>query len=328
MSNIKLSQKRPILSVEIDQIPEEPCRFLMSYGFDNSELIKSISQVGIINNPYIFRNAEGIIEIVTGYRRILALKELGIKLVECFDLTDSGLSPFDMLKFALYDNLYTRNFNLVEKSIILNELTSLVKDDNSINKYISLINVNFRDYELILKIEEMDESIKGPVSTGSLNIKTLEQLIQLNTDSQMICVNWINNLKLNYNQQIQFIDYINDISRIEKISIKKLLDEQYYLSLLADNKKNTPQKAKELIDNLRERRNPDYHECQQIFEKKIRKLQLPKNIKIKHPRYFESEGYQVEIEFKNGSDLKKSLEMLLSRDGLESIDDPWKNKKQ
>ena len=321
--------KNPLTKIEIDQISNEPGRFSMSYGFDNSELIKSISQVGIINNPYVYRNAEGIIEIVTGFRRILALKELGIKVIDCFDLTYSGMSPLDMLKFAIYDNLSTRNFNLVEKSIILNNLISLVNNIDSIIEFISLLNVNIRDYELILKIEGMDKSIKEPVSDGSLNIKALEHLFQLSTDNQLICVSWIDNLKLNYNQQIQFIDYIADISRIEKIPIKNILNEQYYLNLLAaDNKRNIPQKAKELLDNLRERRNPDYHKYQQIFEKKIRKLQLPKNIKIKHPRYFESEGYQVEIEFKNGSDLKKSLETLSGRVGLENIEDPWKNEKQ
>ena len=321
----KLLQKIPIINLKTDQIANEPGKFSMSYGFDNSELIKSISQVGIINKPYIFWNCDETVEVVTGYRRILALKNLNVKEVECFDLTDSGMSPQDLLEFALYDNLSTREFNLVEKSKILNKLRLLVKEVNLINKICSLINVNLKDYNLIMKIEDMAESIKRSVSSGSLNIKTLEHLVRFNIDDQLICNRWINNLKLNYNQQIQFIDYISDISRIESKAIQKLMNDEYFQNLLSDEKKNIPQKAKELIDNLRERRNPDYYKYQHIFEKKVRKLQLPKNIKIKHPMYFESEFYQLEIDFKNGTELKKDLEELVDRSGLASICDPWLN---
>ena len=323
MTIIRIPQKNPLITVSTDQIPDEPGRFCMSYGFDNSELMRSIAQIGIINNPYIYRNNKGAIEVVTGYRRILALKELSIKEIECFDLTDSGMSLYDMLKFALYDNLFTRELNLVEKSIIINMLKTLVENNNSKNEIISLIEVSLKDYELVFKIEGLHESIKKSISSGFLNIKVLEHLVNYEIDIQLIFDSWINNLKLNYNQQIQFIDYISDISRIEKISISKLLDDECYVNLCSDKNKNTPQKARELIDVLRQRRNPDYSKYKHIFEKKIRKLQLPKNVKIKHPGYFESELYQMEIEFKDGNELLTSLRKLLDRDGLENIGDPW-----
>ncbi len=325
MSNNTISQKPPLITVGIDQISDEDGKFCMSYGFDNSTLKKSISQVGIINNPFVFRNNKGSIEVVTGLRRILALKELGIKKVECFDLTDSGMTPYAMLKFAIYDNLFNREFNLVEKSLIIKTLLTLVKDVNSIKELTSLINVNHKDYDLILKLESLDESIKKSISSGALNIKALERLVELSIDNQLICSNWINNLKLNYNQQVLFIDYITDISRIEKIAILELLNDEYFRRLLADKKKNTPQKAKILIDNLRERRNPDYSRYQQLFEKRISKLQLPKNIKIKYPRYFEEEYYQLEVEFKDGNELRKGLKDLIEKDELATIGDPWLN---
>ncbi len=323
MSNFKLSQKNALVSIKIDQIQTEPGKFSMSYGFDNSELKRSISQVGIINNPCIYRNIDGAIEIVTGFRRILALRSLNVKEIECFDLTDSGMSSYEMLKFAIHDNLFSRDFNLVEKSLIINKLTSLVNEDYLIKEFSSLIDVNFKDYELILKIEGMDESIKKSISAGHLSLKALEHLIQLPGDSQVICNSWITNLKLNYNQQTQFLDYINDISRIEKLSIQKLLNDEVYLNLLADKKKNTPQKAKELIDSLRERRNPDFSKYKHLFEKKIRRLQLPKNININHPRYFEAELYKLEVEFKDGHELKKRLNELANLDNIEDIGDPW-----
>ena len=323
MAKLKLLQNYPLIKVETDQISDEPGRFCMSYGFDNSALRRSISHVGIINKPYIYKDNKGVIEVVTGYRRILALKELNIKEIKCFDLTDSGMSSFDMLKFAIYDNLFIREYNVVEKSLIINRLISLVKDNNSINEIIFLINISYKDYGLILKIKDLDKSIKKSIALNSLNLKTLEQLVNLDMDSQIICNSWISKLNLSFNQQIQFIDLIIDISRIEKKPISKLLDDEYYRGLFADQKKNTPQKAKEIIDSLRQRRNPDYSKYKHIFETRVRKLQLPKNIKISHPRYFESEFYHVEIEFKDGNELLNSLNELVNIDGLTSIGDPW-----
>lgn len=323
MTESKLLAKRTLINLETDQIPGEPGRFCMSYGFDNSELIKSISQVGIINAPCILRNNENAIEVITGFRRVLALKELKVREVECFDLTDSNMSTYDMLNLSVNDNLFCRKFNFVEKSLILNKLTKIVKDNNLINKFNSLLNVNKKEFDLILKIESLDESIKEFIAFETLNLKTLDQLLQLQEENLLICANWINNLNLNYNSQIQFIDYISDISRIEQVDIKDLLKEEYFLNLLEEKRKNTPQKAKELMDYLRKRRNPDFTKYQHIFEKKVKRLQLPANTKIKHHRFFESELYQLEVEFKDGNELNKSLKELIDREGLTSLNDPW-----
>ena len=325
MSDIKSPGKYPLIRLEIDKIPDQAGRFCSSYGFDNSELKRSISQIGIINNPYIFRNSDGSIEVVTGFRRMLILKELNVNEVECFDLTDSGLSEYDMLSFAIHDNLFARRFNLVEKSIILNMLIELTKEISSINEFCFLLDVNLRDYELVLKIEGLDKYIKDSIACETLNIKALEQLINLGSDNCLICTTWINELKLNYNQQIQFIDYMKDITRINKISIRQLLDDEYYSNLLTDKKKNIPQKARELIENLRERRNPDFHRYKNLFDRNIKRLKLPKNVKINHPRYFESEFYHLEVEFKDGIELKNSLKGLMDRDELENVGDPWLN---
>jgi len=323
MSNIKKPPKTyPVVRLGIDQISDKPGKYCMSYGFNSTELKRSLSQVGLINYPYVIKNDGSHYEAVTGFRRIIALKELNIEEVECFDMTGSVMSAYDMLRFALHDNLFIREFNLVEKSMIFNMLIELVKDNNRINEFSSLLNVSRKDYGLILKIQELDEPLKESIASGTINIKALEQLVELKSDDILLCNTWITNLKLNYNQQIQFVDYINDISRIEKISIKQLLGEKFYLDISLDNKKNIPQKAKALMDNLRERRNPVYSNYKNLFEKKIKRMQLPPNIKIKHPRYFESEGYQVEIEFKNGAEIKKSLRTLLDIDELEKFEDP------
>ncbi len=323
MSNIKSQNKYPVVTLGIDQISDQPGEFCMSYGFDNTELKKSIVQTGLINKPYVFRPGSEEVEIVTGFRRIQVLRELGVKEVDCIDLTGASMSSWDILRFAVHDNMFTREINLVEKSMILNHLTKIVKDDNSIKEFLFILNVNLKDYELILNIEGLDNPVKDLISNSTLNIKILEPLLQFEENSILMIIDWINKLRLNYNYQVQFIEYITDICRIDKISIAQLLNDESFLTIFNDTKKNVPQKTRELIDRLREMRNPDFFKYQKLFDKRVNVLQLPSNIKIKHPRYFESEGYRLEIDFKDGLDLKKHLKALLDKDELVNVKDPW-----
>jgi len=314
----------PIIKLHLAQLSHVPGKFCMSFGFDISLLANSIKKVGLINKPLITKDKKENIEIVTGYRRILALKELNVNEVLCFDLSDSGKTDLDMFMMNIYDNQNTRNFNNVEKSMALNRINDFIKKEKIDDNLISMLEINKRELEIFFKIETLPDSLKYAISDNSISIKALETLLRLDNDKdRMLCVEWINNLKLNYNQQLQFIEYITEISLLMNASIHQTLMDDALKKINEDEKKNTPQKAKALLNKLREKRFPDLTMYEKIFNQRVKKLQLPGNIKIRHPRYFESEGYQLEIDFKDGFDLKNNLDHLINVKGLESVGDPW-----
>jgi hypothetical protein len=321
---LKQIKNFPLISVDMDVFTVQPGTFCMSYGFDNSQLIKSIENIGLVNNPYIIKRKDQSVEIVIGYRRILALKTLGLKEVCCFDLTYSGMSDYELLLLALHDNLFSRELTYIEKSMIINLLTKLVKDISTIYDVCLLINVSRKDYPALLKINNLDENIKQAISNGVLHIKTIELLLQMEAENILLFSVWINKLRLSFNYQLQFVDLITDISRIYKCSISSLMNEEFFQHLLADDKKNMPQKAKEIMEYLKIRRNPSISKYQKIFDNKVRKLNLPANVRVVNPHYYESEGYRLEIDFNNGEELSEIL-MKLAKDkyNFNCIKDPW-----
>jgi hypothetical protein len=324
MTFFKQNRNNPLIIANLDEFSIQPGTFCMSYGFDNSKLTKSIEKVGLVNNPYIIKRKDQSVEIVIGYRRILALKELGIKEVCCFDLTDTGMSDHTLFMLALHDNLFSRELSYIEKSMIINKLNDLIEDINTIYNVCSLINISRKDYPALLKINMLDETLKQTISKGVLHIKTIEMLLPMETSDILLISQWINKLKLSYNYQLQFIDYINDISRINKCTISTLMNEEYFHCLLTDDKKNIPQKAKELMEYLKIRRNPNITRYQKIFEKKIKSLNLPSNVRVINPGYFESEGYRLEINFNNGYELNELLIKLANtKYNFNNIKDPW-----
>ena len=112
------------IQIDLGDINEMPGPYTMSFGFDLEPLIRSIENFGLINTPFVTRNPDQGVDVVMGYRRIKALKSLQWTRVPCIDLSQSGLSPLELLLLNLYDNLPTRRFNDVEIGMILTRLTT------------------------------------------------------------------------------------------------------------------------------------------------------------------------------------------------------------
>jgi ParB-like chromosome segregation protein Spo0J len=311
--------------IDIREFNEKPGPFCMSYGFDLNSIITSIETVGLINKPYIRRVKTGSIDIVTGYRRILALKAINWDRVPCIELLDSSLSDRDLLLLNIYDNLCTRRFNYIEKGMILNRLLKYFEIEDIYRSYINLLDISSRrEVGILIKIEELDDDVKEIIAGESLSIKTIESLFELKDHFRNIVLKWIIKLKLNINQQIIFIEYINDISIIEGKSIQEILNEASFADLKMEDDNNNPQKAKRFIELLRSRRLPVLTRNEKAFARQIYNLGLPKNVRIKHSPFFENPDYLLEISFKDGKNLKEILDALARIKGFSNIKDPWK----
>jgi ParB-like chromosome segregation protein Spo0J len=313
--------------LDIKEFDKKLGPFCMSYGFNLEAIISSIKTVGLVNKPYIRRNKGGLVDIVTGYRRILALEALGWEKVPCIELNDPKLSDADLLMLNLYDNICIRKFNDVEKSMILNRLLVSFSIDDIYKQYMSLLNIpNRREVDILLKIEGLNDHIKEIIAAEILSMRTIESILEMEESSRDVIVKWISNLKLNINQQSLFIEYINDISCKEGKGVQELLSEEIFIGLITEDGQNTPQKAKRFIDQLRARRFPILTKNEKTFARQISDLDLPKGVRIKHSPFFEGPDYLLEISFKDGERLIKVIEELGRLNGLSKIKDPWKEK--
>ncbi|MFC1533658.1 ParB N-terminal domain-containing protein [Thermodesulfobacteriota bacterium] len=307
---------------EVDIIPGPYC---MSCGFDIKPLINSIKACGLINIPYVTRGKGGYLDIVIGYRRIMALKTLGWQRIPCADLSDSGFSTLELLILNLNDNLPTRTFNDAEKGMILKRLLDLQVPRKEIREhYMPLLNISStRDLEVLVRIEELNNSVKEYIANGAIPLKTAQLVLDLDIRSRPVILQWISDLRFNFNQQLKFIEYITDISIKEERSIAELMEESQFSNLSKDKGLNTPQKAKKMIDLLKSRRFPFLTSSEKAFAKNIAKLGLPETVRVKHPAFFEAPRYKLEIMFKNGKEIKEIINDLKHTEGLHRIGDPW-----
>ncbi|MFC1580972.1 ParB/RepB/Spo0J family partition protein [Thermodesulfobacteriota bacterium] len=321
---LQAAEIRPSL-VNLVNLEQDPGPYGMSFGFDLDLLVRSIREIGLINAPCVTEKPSGQMNIITGYRRVMAARALEWSGLPCRDLTPLDLSPLHLLVLALKDNMTTRVFNDVEKGMVLSRLATHVPREQVLNQYMPMLHLPSNDplLTLFLDLEEADTDIKKAVSNGRLPLRNVKRLLELQSGSRDMVFYWLSNMKFNANQQVQFIETIEDISRREKKGIHDILEEKEMLRLFHDDKRNNPQKAKHVLEVLRRRRFPMLTKTEQAFRKQIAGLVLPNGITIHHPPHFEGSQYQLEACFKNGTELRKRLEKLVRMKDLDKVGDPW-----
>ncbi len=325
MMNTMVIARLPLISLDSETIYDDPGPFCMSYGFSLGPLIRSIQEFGLINPPIVLRGGEGRVDVVSGYRRILALKNLQVGEVLCRDSTQSGLSPLQLLLLNLHDNCVTREFNEVEKAMILARLVHHIPREEVIHSYMPLLSLPSREstLDLFLNVEGQSHIVKKALAKGEISVKAFEALLDVEPGFRSDLIQSILNLRLTFNQQLQFIELTVDICIRDEINIPQLFNQTPFVKIMGDEKLNLPQKTKATLGLLKSIRFPFLTRSEESFRRTISELGLPDNTRISHSPFFEGPDYRLEIPFKNGRQLKDRINVLNKLDGIEALTDPW-----
>lgn len=305
-------------------VDDTPGPYCMSYNFSLTALINSIKMHGIINPPLIvFKRGKGRAHVVSGYRRVIALKQMNQSETDFFDVTESGMSEKELLMLNLYENLTIRELNPVEKAMVISNLSKMVSEDEVI-EFMPHINLSSdkRLYNIFIEILSYPDDIKRSIASGHIPVKTLQSLSdKFNGESRKIILDLISKLKLSFNYQLQFIDILKDISFNKKQEVIDILNDPGIVAVIKRDKMNPPQKAKAIMETLKEMRYPVLRRFQREFSRRISTLDLPEGIRIEPPPYFESDQFKFEVRFSNEDELRKNLNRILRIKGLNRITD-------
>jgi len=311
--------------VALKDIDESPGPFCMSFGFDLDPLIQSIQQIGLANPPILKSDPEGL-TVVAGYRRVIALKALGVDRAQFRIIARHDTPPLECLLLNLHDNLSTRPLNDVEKGMALRRLANWVPRHEIVDHYMPLLGLPSQENTLCFFLEmgeALGGEVNGFVAAGRLSWNAIKMLSEIDTLSRNLILRFISDFKFNTNQQSQFIDYIVDLSSIEDKSIPQILGEKDLNEIRSDTHLNRPQRAKAVLQRLRSRRLPSLVSAEEQFKHAISDLRLPDGICINAPPFFEGAYYRLEILFREGRDLKSRLEDLIKIEGLSQLRQPW-----
>ena len=313
--------------IEVNSVDTEFAPFSFSYGFSIDHLVSSIQQVGLINPPIFKRTKDGFV-LVAGYKRMLAVKKLNWSRVGGLMISED-ISPLNCLIINLHDNISTRKLNEVEKAILISKLAKYLKPEQIISDYFPLLNLPkhmpvFRLYIWIA--ESLNTNVKDQLARGDVSLKAVRLMFENEMSYKDIEIygKLMSKLKFSFNEQIQLIEYSQDICRKEKVQLEQLFEERRIKDIIESKNLTNKDKVKKILAILKEKNFPKLSYSEKVLKERIQKLPLPEGVEFKVPLYFESPYYKLEVFFKDGHELKKKLLKIANVDGLELIRDPWK----
>jgi ParB-like chromosome segregation protein Spo0J len=313
------------LKVRLADIDLSPGPFCMSYQFSLEGLKTSIERFGLLNPPYLIGKSP--FTVVAGYRRLLAVRELGWPDIGC-RILPGDLHPLEALLCNLYENATVRQFNPMEKAMVLKRLARYLPTDELLRDYMPLLELPSHMHALTeyLNLDDLDDAIKASVAAGRLSTRVCEMLRLLSSEDQRQINRLFTSFKWSLNLQRQAILWIREIADREGRSVQEVIDDDRISRVVTNTNMSSPQKIEAIERALKEWRFPTVVESERSFTKGIGDLRLPSKVRVIPPPFFEGTDYRLEIVFREGKELSDMVARLYRTAGLEGIPRFWRTK--
>jgi ParB family chromosome partitioning protein len=281
--------------IPISRIDFKDNTFLIRPGVGMPSLLNSIKEVGIINEP-ILRGKNGVYQIISGYRRLQACKELGIGEILSKVYQSDEITNEECLKVVYYEN--QGRLGDIEKGELLLKFKRLCElDGNELTQRVLPflgIPQSRRNFEKYVRLGELQREIKDAFYSQKITVEQAVILSEVPSPSSIEMLNRVFlKLKLNANESKEVVKEIKEISIRDKKGVKEIIDEIELNIDQGDVKSDSFRRELKLM------RYPMLTSAQEEFKSCLKGLNIPKDVTMLHPPFFE--GNYVEIRMKIGS---------------------------
>ncbi len=301
--------------VTSDQIDLDDRRYIFTYEPLISPMITSIKNVGLLNPPILEKTRANKYRIVTGLKRILALKHLNMNKFQAkiahIQRDEESLRLF---LINLYENITTRPLNKIEKAIILDKLTNqfCIDKEYVIKSYLPLLGLGQNPEVLrrYLQLVKLEDYLKIALIEDTISIDMALKMFKMTPTARRKIFQLFSDLNFGKNRQKEFINLIQDISKIQNQSIDSILQHPDIQKIIKDESLTSPVKINRIKQLLLKMRYPKFTAIEHDFENIKRELKLPPTISLHEPAFFETNKYRLELVFQSNQEFGEQLARL------------------
>jgi ParB family chromosome partitioning protein len=310
-------------SVPVERIIAEDTRFKVSTGSASTELMASIQLVGLLNPPILIPCSGGF-RIVSGFKRIAALRQLGVGSISA-RLLDPGTPVESCIRIAIIENTSQRSLNLVEQANAVGLLATLLANTQKLADAACSVglSVNPNMAEKLKKLAGMDDILKAGVLDGSIAFPVAIQIGDMKDPiSAQALGALLKELGLSLNRQREMMEWIISICRRDDVSVIQLLTSSAIVNCLQEPNLDRRQKGQWIRKYLKTRRYPAIQAHEKRFGDIVQRLSLAKGTFLDAPAHFESPTYSLRFEFSSRHELRnklQELEKIIHSNILESL---------
>ncbi len=295
-----------VISLDLSLIDSEDTTFLVGHKENLSFLQSSIKEIGLLNPP-ILRVLGEKYQIISGWKRILSCKELGLTELLCKIYYSSDLSDIDCLKIVFYDN--KDNFSDLELAELIKLFKDLclIDDKALMDNILPLLEIpsTRKHLDKYLCLASLDQAIKDAYYRDKITIEQCQMLSEIVSDNQVPMLEYLLlKYNLNNNESRQVMQIVEEIALRDLKSILEVVSQ-------AEDAINTENKGKnELRQELRRMRYPDLSAVEAKYKRAVSELNLPKEVNLFINQFFEGNDLEFRIKVKSTDELSQALHSL------------------
>ncbi len=278
----------------------EDLRYRISECFDCASLEASLGEIGQLNPVILLEAAGSPGSVVSGFRRLHALRRIGRRSFLARVLPAAEYSPLEAFRLALWDNLSHRKLNALEKARVLNTLKDLcgVEQDVLVRDYLPLLELAphqnvLRSY---LSLHGMLPELKHFLLDGSLTIPSAERICARGPHDQLVLAGLFDKARWSTSLQRQMLDLAEELAAVAGGGMAEVFGRPEVAAVLDDVCLSPFQKGERVFEALYCRRNPRLSNARRIFLKEKNKLDLPGAVHLTPEPFFETSRLRVEFD--------------------------------
>lgn len=306
--------------------------YRITYGPQLGALVQSIKTVGLVQPLILRHTTDGTYQLICGYKRYLALKELGKSTVTCLVYEAQEITAQQAFLLNVHDNALNRSLNVIEKCQTLVKLQQFANlpEHDVVDQILPLIGEvpSYKIFHQLMALQELTEPMKRYVLEHDVARETANRIAEFTPSTQQAMLGMLQHISCSSAKLNELLTLIREISARDGLSVEDILSRYQLLEIVANPSSNPVERVKALRETLRGIRLPKLSERQRQLAELIQGLELPTMAKLHADPYFENDKMKLEYQFSHPEeldDLMKKIQQAFQKQRWHQIFDWYRS---
>jgi ParB-like chromosome segregation protein Spo0J len=269
----------------------------------SEDLAASVRRFGILQPPLVMAAADDTFAVLSGLRRLRALRQAGGQETLCRVL-EAGTDKRALLLLICEEHRWHSSLTVVEKAFLLALAGRLLPPDGSPAELYSLLSLRNQTREAakpqtakLLALAGLPPEILRAAHDGLISAATAQTLAALSSEDQQAIFVSLRQIPLGDNRQKRFLQLLGEAGGLRQETFAALLRLPAITGIISDAQMNPPQKGQRLLDALAALAAPESSEAERRFRQWQSTLALPTGAHIEHSPAFENDALRLILPF-------------------------------
>jgi len=270
-------------------------------------LKRSIRTVGLIQPITVRHTPENTYQVVTGYKRVLVMQELGRQSIPSLVHEPEDLSPTQAFLWNLHDNAVMRELNLIEKATALAKLNQFysMSEEDLVKQFLPLLGEepSYKVLHQLLTLSNLTEPMKQHVVMSDVALSSASRVAEFTPATQQALLPVLAHIRPSTNKLNELLSLIREIAARDGVSVEEVLARYQLMQVIADTTTAPTDRLRALRQALKGLRLPQLTERQKQLSSLIESMDLPDSARLVTDPYFENEKIKLECQFSHPEEL-------------------------